>query len=128
MRRLRTARDWVAALTTVGVRLGASALIVLTLLSVTVRVTLQRADSSVRPGHLRPVPTASELREVTAHQERLEAALDVYHVRHGAYPASLEELVLDGLIPNSALRYSDRANPYYYRASGGSFTLHPPRY
>jgi hypothetical protein len=61
-----------------------------------------------------------------AQVSRLEAALDVYRLEKGEYPASLQALVDTSLVSASDLRYPWR-DPYYYRrVAPQQFILLPP--
>ena len=61
-----------------------------------------------------------------AQLSRLEAALDVYRLEKGEYPASLQALVDASLVSPSDLRYPWR-DPYYYRRKAPQeFILLPP--
>jgi len=61
-----------------------------------------------------------------AQVSRLEAALDVYRLEKGEYPASLQALVDTRLVSPSDLRYPWR-DPYYYRrVAPQQFILLPP--
>ena len=61
-----------------------------------------------------------------AQVSRLEAALDVYRLERGEYPASLQALVDTSLVSASDLRYPWR-DPYYYRrVAPQQFILLPP--
>ena len=61
-----------------------------------------------------------------AQVSRLEAALDVYRLEKGEYPASLQALVDTRLVSASDLRYPWR-DPYYYRrVAPQEFILLPP--
>jgi hypothetical protein len=61
-----------------------------------------------------------------AQVSRLEAALDVYRLEKGEYPASLDALVDARLVSASDLRYPWR-DPYYYRrVKPQQFVLLPP--
>jgi hypothetical protein len=61
-----------------------------------------------------------------AQVSRLEAALDVYRLEKGEYPASLQALVDTRLVSSSDLTYPWR-DPYYYRrVAPQEFILLPP--
>ncbi len=57
---------------------------------------------------------------------RLEAALDVYRLEKGEYPASLQALVDASLVSPSDLRYPWRDIYYYRRKAPQEFILLPP--
>lgn len=62
------------------------------------------------------------------HRVRLEAAVNVFLLRHAALPATLDDLVREGLIDESELRWPGYTRAYFYRPAGSTFTLLPPAY
>ncbi|MGO8970465.1 MAG: DUF4388 domain-containing protein [Myxococcaceae bacterium] len=61
-----------------------------------------------------------------AQLSRLEAALDVYRLEKGEFPASLQALVDTSLVSPSDLRYPWRDVYYYRRVAPQEFILLPP--
>jgi hypothetical protein len=57
---------------------------------------------------------------------RLEGALEVYRLEHGAYPEALDALVEADLASRRDLRYPWPAEYYYRRTPEGLFVLLPP--
>ncbi len=77
-------------------------------------------------GASRPVEDDRVVRFVARYQaERLRAALEVYRVETGAYPAALEALVEAGLATSRDLRYP-WTGPWVYRRQGDGYLLAPP--
>ena len=75
---------------------------------------------------LRPVDDNRAERFVSRYQlERLRAALEVYRVENGVYPASLDALVESGLARPRDLRYP-WSQAYAYRRQGNGYLLAPP--
>lgn len=72
----------------------------------------------------------STIRRVQTEQQlaRLDAAVRVYLLRHAALPATLEDLVAEGLVDPAELRWPGYTRPYFYRPTGSTFTLLPPAY
>jgi hypothetical protein len=56
---------------------------------------------------------------------RLTAALELYRLINGKYPAHLNELVSENLIDRSELQYPFQSD-YHYRVQGESYVLLPP--
>lgn len=111
------------------VRSAVTALIVVAFLSVALRLYLDRGWEAVTPeGTFRAEPTEEQRFQTIQHLDRLEAALEVFRLRHGRYVLALEELVHDGLVPAHDLTFPGYAQPYYYRQAGDSYVLYPPRY
>lgn len=129
MRRRRTLREAAAATALVVVRAAATGLITFAFIAVGTRLYLERSwapeveDPTVGAGS-----TPMERLDGIRRQERLEAALEVFRLRYGRYPVSLDELAQDGLVPASALSSVSSSNPYYYRPSGDTYILFQPRY
>ena len=74
----------------------------------------------------RPIDDNRAERFVSRYQlERLRAALEVYRVENGAYPASLDALVETGLARPRDLRYP-WSQAYAYRRQGNGYLLAPP--
>ena len=93
---------------------------------------LVRVGSMIDGGLLaREVPRARKAALVDGLGEagalRLRAALEVLRVQQGAYPASLDALVVAGLVEEEALRFPFRT-PYGYRKTGERFDLTLPLY
>jgi hypothetical protein len=57
---------------------------------------------------------------------RIEGALEVYRLEHGAYPDGLDALVEAGLASRRDLRYPWESGYYYRRTPEGRFVLLPP--
>jgi hypothetical protein len=57
---------------------------------------------------------------------RLDQALEVYRLEHGAYPERLDELVADELAAPRDLRYPWSESYYYRRRAEGGYVLLPP--
>lgn len=78
------------------------------------------------PSSLHPLHDNRAERFVSRYQvERLRAALEVYRVENGAYPASLDALVETGLARPRDLRYP-WSETYAYRRQGDGYLLAPP--
>jgi Type II secretion system (T2SS), protein G len=78
------------------------------------------------PSSLHPLDDNRAERFVSRYQvERLRAALEVYRVETGSYPASLDALVEAGLARPRDLRYPWSEN-YAYRRQGDGYLLAPP--
>lgn len=56
---------------------------------------------------------------------RLRTALEVYRLEQGHYPDKLEELVVDGLVSESALKFPWHTPRAYKRRDGGYLLLRP---
>jgi hypothetical protein len=59
-------------------------------------------------------------------RSRIESALSAFAAVHGAAPASLEELVAQGMLTESDLRYPWREGYYYRRTGEATYVLLPP--
>lgn len=111
------------------VRAITTMLIALAFVSLGLRIYMARSWTPERSAHaVRPPLTAVERLQTIQQLERLEAALEVYRLMHETYPESLSALVDDGLVGARALRFPDYVQPYFYRRTGESFELHPPRF
>jgi uncharacterized protein DUF4388 len=78
---------------------------------------------------LSPFLTAPESRTVAlslgrSHEQRVEAALEVYYLLNRGYPQGLADLVTEGLVPIEALT-SASGEPLRYEASAGDYRLSP---
>ncbi len=97
--------------------------------SLGIRIYLDRAWEPVTAhNHVKELPGPVERLQTAEHMERIEAAVEVYGVRLGEYPESLQEVVDAGLLSPWALTYPSYSTSYYYHRSGESYVLHPPRY
>lgn len=111
------------------VRALATLLLALAFVSLGLRIYMARYWAPERSADaVRPPLTAVERLQTIQQLERLEAALEVYRLMHETYPERLDELVAAGLIGERALRFPDYVQPYFYRRTGESFELHPPRF
>ncbi len=122
-------RAFVRTTSFAALRATATALLVLAFLSVGTRIYLDRfwAPEPVGSGVSAP-PTSLEWLQTVEHMEELEAALEVFRLRHRAYPDALVRLPEDGLVGRRALAFPSYDTPYYYRRAGATFELLPPRY
>lgn len=127
VRRTPAEKARIAALT--AVRGAATAMLAIAFISVAIRLYMDRGwEPSTRSDVVEAESTAMDRLHTIRHLERLEAALEVYRLRHDAYPARLDGLVDDGLVAPSALSFPLGGHEYYYRPSGDSYVLYPPRY
>ena len=117
------------AAVTFGVRSLVTLIFIAAFFSLGVRIFLDRAWEPVEaPNHLAELPSPIERLQTSQHIERIEAAVEVYRVRFGSYPMSLDDVVEAGLLAQSALTYPSYRARYYYQRAGESYVLHPPRY
>lgn len=56
---------------------------------------------------------------------RISSALELFRISHGKYPDTLNDLVIDDIVPGEELRYPFETQ-YHYRAIGDSYILLPP--
>ncbi len=77
------------------------------------------------PSELRLEDRALSQRLEAMHRRRLERVLEVYRLRHGAYPPSLDSLVEEGLLHRPDLSFPYR-EPYAYRLEPGGYALEAP--
>lgn len=113
----------------VGVRSLVTFIFVAAFLSLGIRIYMERIwEPSSAPNHVQALPGPVERLQTAAHLERIEAAVEVYRVRVGQYPESLQDVVDTGLIFHWALTYPSYSTGYYYHRVGESYVLHPPRY
>lgn len=109
------------------VRAGITAAIVLAVGSVGLQLYLEHVwQPEDRGRRLAPAPGALERVHIDQHRERLAAALEVYLLQEGHYPADLGVLVESGLVAERSLRYPSFDTPWFYRADGDVYVLYPP--
>ncbi len=128
MRRVRSREERAAALARGSIRYIMTALITVVVLSVGIRLYLSRNLPERAEHVLTPAPTAAERVETERRLARIAASLDVFRLRHGAYPASLDALVQDGLVQASELRLRAYQESFYYRGTPETYTLYPPAF
>jgi hypothetical protein len=113
----------------VGVRSLVTFIFVAAFVSLGIRIYLDRAwEPSTATNHVQQLPGPVERLQTSEHIERIEAAVEVYRVRVGEYPESLQSVVASGLLSQWALTYPSYSSSYYYQRVGESYVLHPPRY
>lgn len=113
----------------VGVRSLVTLIFIAAFFSLGVRIFLDRAWEPVEAtNRVAELPGPIERLQTSQHIERIEAAVEVYRVRIGSYPTTLDDLVGAGLLAPSALTYPSYRQRYFYERTGDSFVLHPPRY
>jgi hypothetical protein len=110
------------------VRRGAAGLLATVAIAVALAalVLVVLGEASGRGAAARPLDDRQVERFVSRYQvERLRAALEVYRVETGAYPATLDALVETGLARLGDLRYP-WSQAYAYRRQGDGYLLAPP--
>ncbi len=119
------ARSWRSA-----VRRGAASIAVTAALALLLAALAAAARPRWAGG---PEPSALALRDAEAERfvaraqlSRLEAALEVWRLEQGEYPARLGSLVEAGLVLPRDLRHPFSEDYYYRRRSEGGFILLPP--
>lgn len=75
-------------------------------------------------------PTADALRQLHTNRQldRIDAAIQVYRLRHGIWPDSIQTVVAEGLLSTETLSEPGFVRSYYYRPAGTSYVLLPPAY
>lgn len=110
------------------VRRGAAGVLATVVIAVALAALVLVVTGGGAYGRLAPHPVDDNRAErfLSRYQlERLRAALEVYRVENGAYPASLEALVETGLARPRDLRYP-WTQAYAYRRQGEGYLLAPP--
>ncbi len=107
-------------------RRGAAGVAATVVIAVALAALVLLVTGGAGPGAARPLDDDRARRFVSRYQvERLRAALEVYRVETGAYPAGLAALVEAGLARPRDLRYP-WSQAYAYRRQGDGYLLAPP--
>lgn len=109
------------------VRTAVTVLIVLCFVALAVRVGVPESSASTARSSVSGRPSALDTLETARHLERLEAAIEVFRLKSGRLPESLDEVVGAGLIGERALTYPAYETTYFYERSAQGYQLYPPR-
>ena len=103
-------------------------LLVLAVLSLGTRIYLEQFWEPEEVADQLPPPRAAMQQLQTQTQlQRIEAAIEVYRLKHGNYPGELVDLTGEGLMTQAALRFPGFERQYFYRLVGDSYELYPPK-
>jgi hypothetical protein len=126
-RRVRIARA--GSIVRDGVRALAGVAIVAALLGFATEIWLRRTWTPSGAGEVVASPvSATRAMQTNLQQRRIEAAIVVFRLRNGAIPASLTQLVDDGLLAENELREPGYERAWFYRPAGSVYVLMPPAY